>query len=232
MSLSEKLRVKLHLLQSSLPGAKGRFEMDYWSKKFKEEGGKLKNDHYRWLFVEYWGLDDSFYAGKKILDIGCGPRGSLEWANMASERVGLDPIVDKYRNLGIESHAMTYCHSPVEKMPYEDGHFDVVTSINSLDHVDDADAAIAEIKRVTKPGGHFLLMVEVLHDPTVCEPHEFDWSLSKRFEPEFKCLREMHYEHGSNSMQEMLTGPEYDHSNAEQRPGTLAALFQRHEGTT
>ena len=29
-------------------------------------------------------------------DIGCGPRGSLEWATMAAERVGLDPPVNKY----------------------------------------------------------------------------------------------------------------------------------------
>jgi ubiquinone/menaquinone biosynthesis C-methylase UbiE len=227
MSLTDKLRIKMHLLQSSLPGAKGRFEMDYWKKKFQEEGGTLKNEHYRYLFVDYWGFEPSFYEGKRVLDIGCGPRGSLEWADMAAERVGLDPIVDKYRALGIEKHKMTYCHSPVETMPYEDGHFDVVASINSLDHVDDVDAAIAELKRVTKPGGHLLLMVEVNHDPTVCEPHALDWDLPKRFEPEFEVVRENHYEHGAPSMEEVLKGPAYDHANPQARTGTLAAKFRR-----
>jgi len=42
-------------------------------------------------FLDYFGLSKDFYKGKKILDIGCGPRGSLEWADMTLERVGLDP---------------------------------------------------------------------------------------------------------------------------------------------
>jgi len=174
MSLSDKLRVKMHLLKSSLPGAKGRFEMDFWKERYKEEGGRLKNDHYKWLYVDYWGFEESFYEGKRVLDIGCGPRGSLEWADMAAERVGLDSLVDRYRELGIEHHKMSYCASPIESAPFPDGHFDVVASINSLDHVDDADLAIKSIARLTKPGGTFLLMVEVLHDPNVCEPHRFD----------------------------------------------------------
>ena len=144
MSLSEKLSVKVHLLKSALPGAKGRFEMDYWKNKFQEEGGKFKNDHYEHLYTTVWGLGHDFFEGKKMLDIGCGPRGSLEWADMTAERVGIDPIVDKYRGLGIEKHKMRYCHSPVEKAPFEDGHFDIVTSFNSLDHVDAVDPAIAE----------------------------------------------------------------------------------------
>lgn len=227
MSLSEKLRVKMHLLKSSLPGAKGRFEMDYWKGKFHEEGGKLKNDHYKHLYTEVWGLDDDFFAGKKMLDIGCGPRGSLEWADMVAERVGIDPIVDKYRGLGIEKHKMTYCHSPVESAPYADGYFDIVTSFNSLDHVDDVDAAIKEIKRVCKPGGTFFLLVEVLHRPNVCEPHKLDWDVVERFKPEFELELAEHYEHDAVNMADILAGPHYDHANPTERSGILKARFRR-----
>ena len=41
--------------------------------------------------MKYFNLDKSFYKNKRILDVGCGPRGSLEWDDMALERVGLDP---------------------------------------------------------------------------------------------------------------------------------------------
>ena len=29
-------------------------------------------------------------SGMRVLDVGCGPRGSLEWATMAARRVGID----------------------------------------------------------------------------------------------------------------------------------------------
>lgn len=47
-------------------------------------------------------------AGRRVLDVGCGPRGSLEWADRARVRVGLDPLVDAYRELGVADHAMGY----------------------------------------------------------------------------------------------------------------------------
>jgi hypothetical protein len=46
----------------------------------------------------------------------------------------------------------------------------VVCSINSLDHVDDVEASIAELARITAAGGAFLLSVEIGHEPTPAEP--------------------------------------------------------------
>jgi SAM-dependent methyltransferase len=102
------------------------------------------------LFTDLVGLDAGFYRGKAVLDIGCGPRGSLEWADEASRRVGLDPLADDYRELGTDAHAMDYVAAGSEAMPFGDGEFDVVATINSLDHVDDLGRTVAEIKRVTR----------------------------------------------------------------------------------
>jgi SAM-dependent methyltransferase len=147
-------------------------ELSYWKQRQRSEG-TLGNAHYERLFTEMFGVDRSFYDGKRLLDIGCGPRGSLEWATNAAQRVGLDPLVGAYRALGIGSHTMDYCEAPAEEIPFPDGHFDVITSINSLDHVDDPAAVMAEIARVLRPGGDFLLEVEVGHDPTPTEPIAF-----------------------------------------------------------
>jgi ubiquinone/menaquinone biosynthesis C-methylase UbiE len=150
---------------------KERAELAFWHSRHQNEQ-ILRNDHYRFFYTSFFKLNEETYQGCRILDIGCGPRGSLEWANMALERVGLDPLVDRYRALGINNHSMSYCHASVEAIPYSGEHFDRVMSFNSLDHVDNLLRALSEISRVIRFGGMFLLIVEVNHAPTPTEPVE------------------------------------------------------------
>jgi ubiquinone/menaquinone biosynthesis C-methylase UbiE len=97
-----------------------------------------------------YGINREDYRGKRVLDIGCGPLGSLEWADMTAQRVGLDPLVPRYLKMGSSKHKMEYVASGSENIPFPDGYFDFVTSLNSLDHVDNLDLTIHEIKRVVK----------------------------------------------------------------------------------
>ena len=78
---------------------------------------------------------------------------------------------------------MEYVAAGSEEIPFDDATFDVVTSLNSLDHVDDLELTIAEIKRVTAPGGHFVLAVEVGHRATLTEPQALSWDVCALFEP-------------------------------------------------
>ncbi len=163
-------------------------ELKYW-KKVKNETPVLSNDYYQQYYTDYFGLDGSFYKHKNILDIGCGPRGSLEWANMANKRVGIDPLADEYKKLGADKHQMEYVASPSEKIPFENDFFDVVCSFNSLDHVDNVEVTVKEITRVLCKQGIFLLMVEVNHAPNPCEPHMLSpEGILKMIEPDYKCL--------------------------------------------
>lgn len=146
-------------------------EMLFWRMHKAKKGGELYNGHMAYYFTDHFGLSPDYYAGKKVLDVGCGPVGTLEWADGAAERVGLDPLADKYLTLGAKDHKMRYVNSGSEKMPFADGHFDIVTTFNSLDHVEDVDATIAELCRVVRPGGDLLLIVEINHEPTITEPH-------------------------------------------------------------
>lgn len=148
---------------------KERAEFAFWNGKAAKEG-VLSNDHYSHFYTKFFDLSPDDYKGKAIIDIGCGPRGSLEWANNAGERVGLDTLVNEYRGLGIERHKMRYVDAPAESIPFPAEYFDFVTSFNALDHVEDFGAALAEIRRVLKPDGTFLLIVEANHEPTVTEP--------------------------------------------------------------
>jgi len=202
-------------------------ELAYWRER-KAAEGQLGNAHYEMLFTKLVGLDPAFYRGKSVLDIGCGPRGSLVWAREAARRVGLDPLADDYRALGTGDHPMEYVCAASEEMPFADGEFDVVTSINSLDHVDDLGRTVAEIKRVTRAGGHFVLAVEVGHSPTWTEPQALSWDVCDLFEPEFEVVARGEYERGSGWMFDAaLRREQHDHANSSLRSGVLTAVLHK-----
>ena len=204
-------------------------EFAFWEQRAAASPtGTLDSGHYRDIYTTGFGLPLSFFAGKRFLDIGCGPRGSLEWADMAAERVGLDPLADDYRSFGTERHAMTYVSSPAERMPFPDASFDVVATCNSLDHVDDLDATIAEIKRVSAPGGTLLLITEVGHQPTPTEPLTFGFEVLDLFAPEFTVDERWDFEMVHELVYaSLLAAVPYDHDEATPRSGILRARSHR-----
>jgi SAM-dependent methyltransferase len=211
----------------SAAGEKEAAELSYWKGR-KDAEGRLSNAHYEPFYTTHFGLPPAFYAGKKVLDIGCGPRGSLEWADMAAERVGLDPLAEEYLKLGAAAHKMRYVAAPSEAIPFPDAHFDVVCSFNPLDHVADLDRTVAEIARVVCPGGLFLLLTDVNHPPTVCEPISYSWDVLDRFRPFFVVLEERRYEKRGKGMYDSIREDiPYDPGDATPRYGILSAKLQR-----
>ena len=204
-------------------GAKGFFELLYWRIR-KLTDSKLSNHHYEYFYTTHFGLDKAFYSSKKIIDIGCGPRGSLEWADNTQERYGLDPLADSYKKLGAKNHKMQYVNSGSENIPFKDAYFDVVTTFNSLDHVDNLEKTISEIKRILKPSGTLLLITDIHDNPTVCEPSTFGWDILEKFKPEFEVQNEEHFERKQiyASLRERIA---FDHSNSKERYGLLSATL-------
>lgn len=171
--------------------SKADHELDYWRRRREWENGHLGDSQLERYFMLAFKLDHSFYEGKRILDVGCGPRGSLNWADMASERVGLDPLADEYRReFGVDAHPMTYVNAPAERIPFDDASFDVVTTLNSLDHVDDVRAAASEMSRVLRPGGTLLILTEVNHDKRPTEPQDFSFDVLDEFAPWLRVIEE------------------------------------------
>jgi len=80
---------------------------------------------------------------------------------------------------------MEYCLAPAEKIPFPDCSFDIVSSLNSLDHVDDLHEALSEISRILVPGGSFLVEVEFGHRPTDTEPVEIPGDFAGTLLPGF-----------------------------------------------
>ncbi len=203
-------------------------ELRYWKGR-KQSEGVLSNEHYEYFYTTHFGLDAEFYNNKVLLDIGCGPRGSLEWASMAARRIGLDPLAKEYLQLGTSRHRMEYMDAPSEKIPMADATCDAVFSFNSLDHVEDVDQTLREIKRVTRPGGIFLLLVEVNHLPTACEPHTLTpKKVLDTLEPEFNCESLRVYQPVVPGMYDSIRANHpFPHPQETREIGYLSAKFTR-----
>lgn len=206
---------------------KGFNEILYWKNKKKAEG-ELSNNHYKYFYTTHFGLDDSFYNNKVILDIGCGPRGSLEWASMASRRIGVDPLAKEYLKLGADKHEMEYINSGSESIPMNDSECDAVFSFNSLDHVEDVSKTLGEIKRITRENGIFLLLVEVNQPATNCEPHNLNpQELIEDLNPEFTCDNFNLYQPSENGLYQSISANKQFQSKDTKEIGWMSARFIR-----
>lgn len=203
-------------------------EYEYWKNCISKGEGPTQ-DFYQSCFTVLFGLSADFYTGKRILDIGCGPMGSLEWADMALERVGLDPLSEAYEFLGTTNQKMSYTPDFCESISFPDEHFDIVSSFNSIDHIDNIESGLEEIARVLRKGGTFLLMTDTHRDPRPCEPQAFTLETLKMFEPFFEMVRLHHFE---NTLQlgcvaAIAAGVGFDAANPSPRNGALLALFRK-----
>ncbi|TAG19020.1 MAG: methyltransferase domain-containing protein [Rhodobacterales bacterium] len=104
-------------------------------------------------------------AGKAVLDIGCGAGGidiTLVRDHAAGHVCGIDvedPVLDHARALvdraGL-AHRVGLVKVAPGPLPFPPGTFDVVFSKDSIVHIPDKHALMAEVFRVLKPGGRFL----------------------------------------------------------------------------
>ena len=92
-----------------------------------------------------------------ILDVGCGPTCAGELFSVGSKSF-LDPLMDSYLKTYPEKlpEGEKLC-CPAESIPKEDESFDVVISVNALDHMINPVEVLSEIRRVLKNNGTFLL---------------------------------------------------------------------------
>ena len=173
----DKLTIKLN--KSDVANIKKEdAELNFWSKLFDTKG--FHNTWYKYFYTEAFGITEGEYVGKRLLDIGCGPCGSLEWIADRAKCFGLDPLCNEYwKKFMCHQHKMNYIYSKAESIPFPDEYFDYVFSFNSLDHVENVEKSCLEIARVLTPGGKFLLYVDINHEPTVCEPHSLSIDVIK-----------------------------------------------------
>jgi ubiquinone/menaquinone biosynthesis C-methylase UbiE len=96
--------------------------------------------------------------GKSVLEVGCGSGFGMAYLGQrAAFAVGGDPTL----RLLMEAHT----HLPeallvqlsAEQLPFQDAAFDVVLMLEMIYYVSDLNAALAEARRVLRPGGRLLI---------------------------------------------------------------------------
>jgi 2-polyprenyl-3-methyl-5-hydroxy-6-metoxy-1,4-benzoquinol methylase len=127
-----------------------------------------KNPLVRRMMDGFEGTLDALLAAadpSSLLDVGCG-EGVLvhKWAQRLGERrvVGID-LEEPSIQAGWAQHKasnleyMTMRADRVEKLPFQDGEFDLVSAIEVLEHVPDPEHTLAEMARCGQ--GHLLVSV-------------------------------------------------------------------------
>ncbi len=121
-------------------------------------------DHYWWFVGRRYLLAALLdrhlppQADRRILDVGCGSGGVLGLLQRYGQAVGLDPYRTPLR-LAADRGFRHLVRGDGVSLPFADGAFDLVTSLDVIEHIADDHAAATEIARVLRPGGHFFCAV-------------------------------------------------------------------------
>ena len=167
---------------------------------------KFSTNSYGWFPWVFDHLD--LLPTCRILELGCGP-GDLWLENMAripnSWQLTLSDfssgMLEQARlRLHKQLHAFTFELMNAQSIPHEDNDFDAVIANHILYHVPNRAAALSEIRRVLKPGGH-------LYATTVGEDHMQELSiLLHKFDPDLRfdfqnTIIEFTLENGSSQLE-------------------------------
>ena len=136
----------------------------YFDQKAATHGASVKSSDYF--------DDDSFFvqrdhilqwigplAGKRILDAGCGVGAFSEPWTRANTVVGVD-FSEKSLEFAAARGLQTLS-ADLTALPFESGSFDLVVCIGVIQLIENYQPVLAELARVTKPGG--MLLVQTLH---------------------------------------------------------------------
>jgi SAM-dependent methyltransferase len=113
----------------------------------------------------YWDFREDFFElvpppGARTLEIGCGEgRVSRDLAARGHRLTAVDASPTLLRAAAEADPAGEYLLADAERLPFEDGSFDLVVAHQVLMDVDDMPAAVREAGRVLMPGGRFCVAV-------------------------------------------------------------------------
>jgi SAM-dependent methyltransferase len=98
--------------------------------------------------------------GGALLDVGCATGVVTEWMADkvgAARVVGVDFVPAPASASKLETQAVNL--DSTEPLPYADATFDVVTCLETVEHVHDTDHLVSELRRVLKPTGYAVVSV-------------------------------------------------------------------------
>ncbi len=137
-------------------------------------------------------------AGARVLDAGCGTGyGSALLAETAAEVIGLDraPEAVQYARAHFQAPRVTFQQGECARLPFADGEFDWVVAFEVIEHIQDAETFLREVRRVLRPQGR--LAVSTPNRRFYTEEHDYHNPFHVReFDgPEFEAALSSHFAH-------------------------------------
>jgi len=120
-------------------------------------------DHYWWFIsrreLALTLLDQHLSnSNSALLDVGCGTGAVLTELEKRGQAVGIDLSHDAL-TFSKERGLNHLVYANAEQLPFLCNQFEAVVSLDTIEHVPDHQSAAAEIFRVLKPGGIFVMNV-------------------------------------------------------------------------
>ena len=130
---------------------------DWWQREFTDGVDPEYTEQILPLIVE--GL-----AGcERIVDVGTGEgqaaRALIDAGPPGRTVIGIDPFRGQVTEAVRRAGGPTYALARADGLPFADGSFDAAVACLVFEHIDDVDAAIAEVARVLRPGATFLFLL-------------------------------------------------------------------------
>jgi ubiquinone/menaquinone biosynthesis C-methylase UbiE len=100
---------------------------------------------------------------ERALDVGCGAGAlALALAPVVAEVVGVDRVAELLEEARSRAPAnATFVEADATRLPFADGAFDLGGTLRTLHHVPRPELVIAELARVTRPGGRVLVVDQI-----------------------------------------------------------------------
>ena len=134
----------------------------------------------------------------RILEIGCGTGPFLQYLiDQGHACLGIE-LDSKWLSVGRDEFGkLPFMVMQGEALGFESDSFDLVVSFDVLEHIPDTDKHLAEVRRVLKPGGAYLLQTpnmltnipfEIVKERSLCRWRQYHcslhsyWGLRRRFE--------------------------------------------------
>jgi ubiquinone/menaquinone biosynthesis C-methylase UbiE len=129
---------------------------DEWPEKYDQwfgtPIGRLVKEYESQLLTEVISPE----RGERILDVGCGTGiFTLDLLTAGCRVTGVELSLPMLRRAGRKATGSLFqlVQGDMRTLPFTDAVFDKTVSVTAIEFLDDAEAGVAELMRVTKPGG-------------------------------------------------------------------------------
>jgi O-antigen biosynthesis protein len=159
--------------------------------------------------VHRYAMAREMAQGKRVLDIACGEGyGTAILADVAEWAIGVDisPEVIDHANLRYKRNNLKFKIGSCAKIPLKTASVDLVVSFETIEHDDQHEKMLSEIKRVLRPTGVLIISSPEKREYSVLPAYTNPYHVKELFRHEFEALMASHFRHVAMYGQRVIFG--------------------------